>query len=101
MASEVQQGVRKTREGYVVSDAMEKTFVVRVHRRMRHPVYGKELTMFRKFYAHDEKNEARKGDLVRIEETRPLSRLKRWRLVEIVRKGTGEVPGSSHDTAEN
>lgn len=99
MESERRQGVRKTREGFVVSDAMEKTIVVRVQRRTRHPVYGKELMKFRKFYAHDEKNEAHKGDLVRIQETRPLSRLKRWRLVEVVRKGTGEVPGSSHDTA--
>jgi small subunit ribosomal protein S17 len=96
-----QRGVRKKRDGVVVSDAMEKTIVVRVERRMRHPVYGKELTRYKKFYAHDEKNEAHKGDVVRIAETRPLSRLKRWRLVEVLKKGKGELPRSSDDSAQN
>lgn len=96
-----QRGVRKDRQGVVLSDAMDKTIVVRVERRMRHPAYGKEITKYKKFYAHDEKNEAHKGDVVRIAETRPLSRLKRWRLVEVIRKGKGELPRSSDDSAEN
>ncbi len=78
---------RKMRLGVVVSDAMDKTVVVSVERRERHPLYGKEIRRYSKFYAHDEKNEAHKGDRVRIEETRPLSRLKCWRLVEIVSRG--------------
>lgn len=78
------QGIRKTRNGVVVSNAMQKTIVVRVERRARHPLYGKEMLLTKKFYAHDEKNEARVGDKVVIEETRPTSRLKRWRLVNVV-----------------
>lgn len=89
MSDKPQRGQRKRREGRVVSDAMDKTIVVLVERRVRHPLYGKELRRFSKFYVHDEKNEARVGDTVRIEETRPLSRLKRWRLVEIVTRGSG------------
>ena len=84
MDSNSQRGVRKSREGVVISDAMDKTIVVSVERRYRHPTYGKEITRSKKFYAHDEKNEAHKGDVVRIIETRPLSKLKRWRLVKIV-----------------
>jgi len=87
MANE-SRGVRKTREGVVVSDAMNKTIVVRVEWRYPHPVFGKVIRRHGKFYAHDEKNEAHPGDVVRIEEVRPLSRLKRWRLVEIVRSGS-------------
>lgn len=79
-----EQGVRKTRIGVVVSNAMQKTIVVQVERRKRHPLYGKEMRLTKKFYAHDEKNEARVGDKVMIEETRPTSRLKRWRLVNVV-----------------
>lgn len=101
MESNTERGVRKKRKGMVVSDAMDKTIVVRVERRFRHPVYGKEIRQSGKFYAHDEKNEARKGDVVRIMETRPLSRLKRWRLVEVLKRGKGEIPGSSDDRAEN
>ena len=101
MESKTERAVRKTREGVVISDAMEKTIVVRVERRVRHEVYGKEVTRYKKFYAHDEKNEAHEGDVVRIMETRPLSRLKRWRLVEILRKGKGGVPGSLNDSAQN
>jgi small subunit ribosomal protein S17 len=101
MPTTTERGVRKEREGVVVSDAMDKTIVVRVERRFRHPTYGKEIRRFKKFYAHDEKNEAGPGDVVRIVETRPLSRLKRWRLVEILRKGRGEVPGSTDDSAQN
>ena len=67
---------------------MDKTVVVRVDQRIRHRRYAKEVTRARKFYAHDEANEAQIGDVVRIAETRPLSRLKRWRLVEIVRKAS-------------
>ncbi len=101
METSMQRGVRKERVGVVISDAMDKTVVVRVERRYRHPVYGKELTEHKKCYAHDAKDEARAGDVVRIVETRPLSRLKRWRLVEILKKGKGEIPGSAHDSAEN
>ena len=76
-------GVRKTRKGTVVSKSGDKTVVVLVERRYRHPLYGKELTDRRKFHAHDEANRAKVGDKVRIEECRPLSRMKRWRLVDI------------------
>ena len=89
-AEENKAGVRKERRGIVVSDAMNKTIVVEVERRERHPLYGKEVRQYKKFYAHDEKNAAKKGDHVRIVETRPLSRLKRWRLVEIVARGGGQ-----------
>lgn len=77
---------RKTKVGTVVSDRMEKTIVVNVERRFAHPLYGKQVTRHKQYYAHDEKNEARSGDVVRISETRPLSKQKRWRLVEIVRR---------------
>lgn len=77
---------RKSRVGQVVSDAMNKTIVVKVTRRVQHPRVHRVVRVPKKFYAHDEKNEARKGDLVRIEETRPLSKLKRWRLIEIVQR---------------
>ena len=80
------RGVRKERQGVVVSDKMDKTVVVKVSRRIRHPQYGKEITESRKFHAHDEENSAKVGDRVRIVETRPLSRLKRWRVVEIVER---------------
>lgn len=82
--TEEPRGVRKQRSGVVVSNKMQKTIVVRVERRERHPVYGKTMTVARKFSVHDEKNAAQIGDTVRIEETRPLSRTKRWRLVEVV-----------------
>lgn len=78
------RGRRKVRVGEVVGDRMDKTIVVRVERRFRHPLYQKEVRAYAKFYAHDEKNEARVGDRVRIAETRPISRLKRWRLLEVV-----------------
>lgn len=80
------RGQRKIREGVVVSAAMNKTAVVLMKRRLRHPVYGKYVTRSKKFYVHDEKNECRVGDVVRIVETRPLSKLKRWRLVELVQR---------------
>ena len=77
---------RKTREGTVVSAKMDKTIVVAVTDRVRHGRYGKTLQRTRKFYAHDETNDAREGDRVRITETRPLSRLKRWRVVEVLER---------------
>jgi small subunit ribosomal protein S17 len=101
MDSKSQRGVRKKRGGVVVSDAMDKTIVVSVERRFRHSTYGKEITRSKKLYAHDEKNEARKGDVVRLVETRPLSKLKRWRLVEILKKGKVGALESSDDSNQN
>jgi small subunit ribosomal protein S17 len=80
------RGTRKTRVGRVVSDKMQKTVVVAIERRVPHPVYGKMVTRTKKLKAHDEENTAKTGDLVRIAETRPLSKDKRWRLVEIVER---------------
>ncbi len=80
---------RKERTGVVVSDAMDKTVVVVAERRLAHPLYGKVIRRSKKYKAHDEKNEAKKGDKVRIAETRPLSKTKRWRLVEIVARAAG------------
>jgi small subunit ribosomal protein S17 len=80
------RGTRKTRVGRVVSDKMQKTVVVAIERRVPHPVYGKMVTRTSKLKAHDEENSAKTGDLVRIVETRPLSKDKRWRLVEIVER---------------
>ena len=77
---------RKVRQGVVVSAGGEKTCVVQVSNRKRHPLYGKMITRSTKFHAHDEENAAQVGDVVQIMETRPLSKLKRWRLVEIVEK---------------
>jgi small subunit ribosomal protein S17 len=78
------RGARKSRTGLVVSDKMEKTVVVAIERRVPHPVYGKMVTRTRRLKAHDEENSAKVGDTVRIVETRPLSKDKRWRLVEII-----------------
>jgi small subunit ribosomal protein S17 len=83
---------RKQRVGEVISNKMTKTIVVRVERRFAHPRFKKVVTGYKKFYAHDEKTEAKVGDRVRIEETRPLSKLKRWRLVEVVERGTEVTP---------
>ncbi|HLH57377.1 MAG TPA: 30S ribosomal protein S17 [Verrucomicrobiae bacterium] len=83
---------RKERVGEVIGNKMTKTIVVRVERRFPHPKFKKVITGYRKFYAHDEKSEAKVGDRVRIEETRPLSKTKRWRLVEIVERGTEVAP---------
>jgi small subunit ribosomal protein S17 len=80
------KGARKVRQGVVVSDKMQKTVVVRVDRRVPHPIYGKMVTRSKKFKAHDEENSAKTGDLVRIVETRPLSKDKRWRVLEIVER---------------
>lgn len=82
----VTRGRRKVRVGVVVSDRMEKTVVVAVERIMRHPLYGKTVKRTKKFHAHDENNECRVGDVVEIMETRPLSKLKRWRVARIVQK---------------
>ena len=80
------RGYRKTRRGYVVSDKMDKTIVVEVEDRVKHPLYGKVIRRTSKVKAHDEGNTAGIGDLVLINETRPLSATKRWRLVEILEK---------------
>jgi len=85
------RGARKELIGNVVSNKMNKTIVVQVIRKKAHPFYGRVVSKTKKFYAHDEKNEAHVGDVVRLEETRPLSKLKRWTLKEIVRK-TALVP---------
>jgi small subunit ribosomal protein S17 len=82
--------------GKVTSNKMKKTIVVEVTRKKSHPLYGRVISIRKKFYAHDEKNEAHVGDFVRIEESRPLSRLKRWTLKEIVRK-TALVPETTVD----
>ncbi len=80
------RGYRKTRTGIVVSDKMDKTVVVAVRTKVRHPLYGKMVNKTTKFKAHDENNECGIGDTVRIMETRPLSKDKRWRIVEIIEK---------------
>jgi small subunit ribosomal protein S17 len=80
------RGYRKTRRGYVTSDKMDKTVVVEVEDRVKHPLYGKVIRRTSKVKAHDEANSAGVGDLVIISETRPLSATKRWRLVEILEK---------------
>jgi small subunit ribosomal protein S17 len=81
-----ERGRRKTRVGTVVSDKMQKTVVVSVERRFAHPLYGKQVTRTKKYHAHDETNDSHVGDTVRITETRPLSKLKRWRVSEIVER---------------
>jgi len=87
------RGRRGTVEGEVVSDLMKKTIVVRRTRSVRHPKYGKYIHRTSKYYAHDEAEAAKVGDVVEIEQTRPLSRLKRWRLVRVVRASEGRVRG--------
>lgn len=81
-----ERNLRKVRQGIVVSDANDKTIVVAIKERKPHPVYGKMITSTKKFHAHDENNEAGVGDTVQIMETRPLSKMKRWRLLKIVEK---------------
>ena len=80
------RNLRKERIGVVTSNKMDKTITVAVERKVKHPIYGKFIKKTTRFHAHDEKNEASIGDVVRISETRPLSKTKRWRLVEIVEK---------------
>ncbi|MFZ9687129.1 MAG: 30S ribosomal protein S17 [Chitinophagaceae bacterium] len=82
----VERKLRKTKTGIVSSDKMNKTITVAVERKVKHPIYGKFVKKTTKFHAHDEKNEAKPGDVVKIVETRPLSKTKRWRLVEIIEK---------------
>ena len=82
----IERNARKERIGLVTSNKMDKTITVIVERRVKHPIYGKFMKKTTKFHAHDEKNECGEGDTVRIMETRPLSKLKRWRLVEILQK---------------
>jgi small subunit ribosomal protein S17 len=81
-----ERGRRKVRTGVVVSDAMDKTVLVRIDRQVRHPLYGKTVRRSSKLAAHDEANDAHVGDTVRVVETRPVSKSKRWRLVEIVER---------------
>jgi small subunit ribosomal protein S17 len=83
---QAKRGARKVRVGLVVSDKMQKTVVVQIDRRVPHPVYGKMVTRSKKYKAHDEENSAKVGDRVRIMETRPLSKDKRWRVVEILER---------------
>ncbi|HVP06892.1 MAG TPA: 30S ribosomal protein S17 [Candidatus Acidoferrum sp.] len=86
MAETANRARRKVRVGTVVSHKMDKTIVVRIDRTMKHPLYLKTVKTSSKLYAHDEKNEAKVGDSVRVAETRPLSKTKRWRLIEIVER---------------
>lgn len=81
-----ERNLRKTRTGVVTSNKMNKTITVAVERKVKHPIYGKFVKKTTKFHAHDEKNECTIGDTVRIMETRPMSKTKRWRLVEVVEK---------------
>ncbi|HUD82285.1 MAG TPA: 30S ribosomal protein S17 [Candidatus Saccharimonadales bacterium] len=90
-ATQLDRGHRKERQGKVIANKMAKTIIVRVERRFPHPQYKKVITAYSKFYAHDEKGEAKVGDLVLIRETRPLSKLKRWRLTQIVER-SAEAP---------
>ncbi len=81
---EEKRHLRKTREGRVSSKSGDKTIVVLIERRLRHPLYGKEIRVSKKVHAHDEDNRANVGDVVRVMETRPMSKLKRWRLVDVI-----------------
>ena len=91
MSEAIQEtGRRNQRRGRIVRDAMEKTVVVSVERQMSHPLYGKQVKRQKKYHAHDEANEYRKGDLVVIEETRPLSKKKRWRVIELLERPVQE-----------
>lgn len=94
---------RKKRVGVVLSDKMQKTIVVQIRRKALHPLYGKVIEKAAKFKVHDEKNEAKIGDRVLIQETRPLSKDKHWRLVEVIERGVGRVKkkrGASEDIKE-
>jgi small subunit ribosomal protein S17 len=93
------QGKRKTKVGRVVSDKMDKTIVVSIERLARHPLYKRVIRLTSKFKAHDELNEARVGDTVLIEESRPLSATKRWRLVEVVARAGEHSGGGVRDVA--
>jgi small subunit ribosomal protein S17 len=86
MEDNIVRNLRKTRTGVVSSNKMDKTITVAIERKVKHPLYGKFVKKTSKFHAHDEKNECSIGDTVKIMETRPISKLKRWRLVEVVEK---------------
>jgi small subunit ribosomal protein S17 len=86
MSETEKRGYRKVRVGVVVSDKMDKTAVVKVERRVRHPEFGKIVTKSKKYYVHDEKNELKVGDKVQIAETRPMSALKRWRISSVIER---------------
>ena len=90
MGAEKVQGKRRSKVGRVISDKMDKTVVVSVERLRRHPIYKRVVRLSSKFKAHDEENSAKVGDTVRIEESRPLSRDKRWRVIEVVARGSHE-----------
>ncbi len=94
------RGKRKVFVGVVMSDKMDKTVVVAVDRLVRHPLYKKVVRRTSKFYAHDEHNECRVGDIVEIMETRPLSKLKRWRVVRIVQRAKVPLPVAREEVAE-
>lgn len=103
METAQKRGTRKKRIGIVTSDRMDKTIVVKVARRVRHPVYLKEVTRAKKYHVHDERNEARLGDLVEIVETRPISRTKCWRLNRVLKRSQ-KAPnsvGNGNDITEN
>lgn len=87
--------LRKTRQGVVLSNKMDKTIIVAAKFKEKHPIYGKFISKTKKYYAHDEKNEVNLGDIVQIMETRPLSKLKRWRVVKIVERA------KQYDTSRN
>lgn len=93
--NQTNRGHRKERVGEVVSNKMDKTIVVRVERRFPHPRWRKVVTSYSRFYAHDEKNEANVGDLVRIQETRPMSKSKRWRLVTVVNRNEEAIAAAA------
>lgn len=82
----MERNLRKERIGLVTSDKMEKTITVSIERKVKHPIYGKFVKTTKRFKAHDEKNDAKAGDTVKISETRPLSKTKRWRLVEVIER---------------
>jgi len=84
--AEAQRNRRRVRQGIVVSDRGDKTIVVRIDRRIQHPLYSKSMIRSKKYHVHDEKNEYRVGDVVRIQETRPVSRLKRWRVLALLQR---------------
>jgi small subunit ribosomal protein S17 len=91
-AAHHERGLRKERQGKVLKSKMAKTIVVEVERRFPHPRYKKVVAAYTKLYAHDEKGEAKEGDVVLIQETRPLSKLKRWRLLKVVERAAGVAP---------
>jgi small subunit ribosomal protein S17 len=90
-----QRGHRKERQGKVIASKMAKTIVVEVERRFPHPRYKKVVAAYTKFYAHDEKGEAKAGDMVLIQETRPLSKLKRWRLIRVLVRAAQATPAAA------